>query len=139
VTFRDLFGSVFFFSFGMALQLSNLLVYLNVILLSAAAAIIGKILSSMMICRALRRDKAMSLIVAFITIPRGEFSLLISKMTAGSIPFIGPAMVVLAFITTVISAVVLKLSKMLCKIYNICIIFPRSRLNDGEGDWGEVD
>lgn len=139
VTFRDLFGSVFFFSFGMALQLTNLLEYLNVIIVCTVAAIFGKILSSLIICRVLRRDKAMSLFIAFITIPRGEFSLLISKMTSGMIPFIGPAMVVLAFLTTITSAIVLKLSKILCKIYNICIIFPRSRLNDSDGDWGELD
>ncbi len=140
VTFRDIFGSVFFFSFGLALQLGNLMTYLNVLIICVVAAILGKILSSILITLALKRDKTMSLFIAFITIPRGEFSLLISKMSATAIPFIGPAMVVLAFVTTVVSALVLRLSKALCKIYNVCIIFPRSRLNtDNANDWGEID
>ena len=140
VTFRDIFGSVFFFSFGMALELGNLLSYLNVLIICAVAAILGKIISSVIITLALKRDKTMSLFIAFITIPRGEFSLLISKMSANVIPFIGPAMVVLAFVTTITSALVLRVSKVLCKIYNVCIIFPRSRLeSDNASDWGEID
>jgi CPA2 family monovalent cation:H+ antiporter-2 len=140
VTFRDIFGSVFFFSFGTALELGSLLSYLDVLLICVAAAIAGKIISSVIITLALKRDRAMSLFIAFITIPRGEFSLLISKMSSKAIPFIGPAMVVLAFVTTVVSALVLRVSKALCKIYNICIIFPRSRLEaDNTGDWGEID
>lgn len=139
VTFRDLFGSVFFFSFGTALQLSNLLPYLNILIVATIAAILGKILSSIIICRALKRDRAMALFIAFITIPRGEFSLIISRLTSGVMPFIGPVMVVLAFVTTLTSALVLRLSKMLCKIYNVCIIFPRSRLDNSSGDWGEID
>ncbi len=140
VTFRDIFGSVFFFSFGMALELGSLLNYLDVLIICVIAAIVGKILSSILITLALKRDKTMSLFIAFITIPRGEFSLLISKMSSSAIPFIGPAMVVLAFVTTITSALVLRISKALCKVYNVCIIFPRSRLNaDNASDWGEID
>ena len=140
VTFRDIFGSVFFFSFGMALELGSLLSYFWIIIVCTIAAILGKIISSIVITLALKRDKTMSLFIAFITIPRGEFSLLISKISAGAIPFIGPSMVVLAFVTTVTSALVLRVSKALCKIYNVCIIFPRSRLTTDEAsDWGEID
>lgn len=139
LTFRDIFGSVFFFSFGMALKLDNLLPYINILVICSIAAVLGKIISSIIITKVLRRDMAMSLFIAFITIPRGEFSLLISKMTSTAIPFIGPTMIVLAFFTTVLSTLVLRLSKALCKIYNICIIFPRCRIDESTGDWGEVD
>ncbi len=139
LTLRDIFGSVFFFSFGMALQLNNLLDKIGILLLCVGAAVLGKILSSIIISRVLKRDKTMALFIAFITIPRGEFSLLISRISAGAIPVIGQVMIVLAFVTTIISTLVLRLSKMLCKIYNVCIIFPRSRLDDGGSDWGEID
>jgi Kef-type K+ transport system membrane component KefB len=110
VTFRDIFGSVF--SFRSAWRSSSgVCELLDVLVICAVAAIVGKIVSSLVITLALKRDKAMSLFIAFITIPRGEFSLLISKMSSSAIQFIGPAMVVLAFITTVTSALVLRVSK----------------------------
>ncbi len=139
VTFRDLFGSVFFFSFGMALKLADLAAYWDVILYCLIVAVAGKLLSSFLITRLIKCDQNMSLFIGFITIPRGEFSLLISRMSVSGIPFIGPAMVVLAILTTMISSLVLKLSKMLCKIYNICIAFPRSRITQDGNDWGEID
>lgn len=139
VTFRDLFGSVFFFSFGMALRLGDLAAYWEILLYCLAVAIVGKLLSSFLITRILKCQKDMSLFIGFITIPRGEFSLLISKMSIVGIPFIGPVMVVLAMLTTVISALVLKFSKLLCKVYNICIAFPRSRIREDGEEWGEMD
>ncbi len=137
VTLRDLFGSVFFFSFGMMLELDKLPSYLDIIGYCLAIAILGKLLSSFIITRLLKCQDSMDLFIGFITIPRGEFSLLISKMTASTIPFIGPVMIVLSILTTLISSLVLKFSKLLCRIYNICIVYPRSRLDDNE--WGEMD
>jgi len=139
VTLRDLFGSVFFFSFGMALKMGDLAAYWNIILYCLIVAIAGKLISSFLITRIIRCDHNMSLFIGFITIPRGEFSLLISRMSASGIPFLGPAMVVLAILTTMISSLVLKFSRLLCKAYNICIIFPRSRIVDDDDEWGEMD
>lgn len=137
ITFRDLFGSVFFFSFGMMLKLDDLGPYVNILIYCVLIAITGKLISSFLITRSLKCEKNMSLFIGFITIPRGEFSLLISRITGSAIPFIGPVMVILAILTTFISSLVLKFSKLMCKIYNVCIIFPRSRLEDNE--WGEID
>lgn len=139
VTFRDLFGSVFFFSFGMALRPADLVSYWQIVVYALAVAVAGKLLSSFLITRVLKCQKDMGLFIGFITIPRGEFSLLLSKLSAASVPFIGPVMVVLAFLTTVVSSLVLKFSKLLCKTYNICIAFPRSRIRDENPDWGEMD
>jgi CPA2 family monovalent cation:H+ antiporter-2 len=137
VIFRDLFGSVFFFSFGMALTFTDIAAHWDILLYCLALAVGGKLISSLLITKILKCEAHMSLFIGFLTIPRGEFSLLISRISARAVPFVGPVMVTLAFITTVISALVLKFSKMLCKLYNVCIIFPRSRIKDG--DWGEVD
>ncbi len=99
-----------------------------------------QVISSVIITLALKRDRAMSLFIALSRSRAASFRFYISKMSSKAIPFIGPAMVVLAFVTTVVSALVLRVSKALCKIYNICIIFPRSRLEaDNTGDWGEID
>jgi len=137
ITFRDLFGSIFFFSFGMMLKLADIFTYLDLILYFMIIAIVGKLISSFLITRILKCEDHMSLFIGFITIPRGEFSLLISRMSAASMPFIGPVMIVLAIFTTVVSSLVLKFSKLLCKVYNICIVFPRSRIEDNK--WGEMD
>jgi CPA2 family monovalent cation:H+ antiporter-2 len=139
VTFRDLFGSVFFFSFGMALRPSDLGAYWNIIAYCLVVAVVGKLLSSFIITRILKCEKNMGLFIGFLTIPRGEFSLLLAKLSVAGIPFIGPVMVVLAFLTTAISSLVLKLSKLLCKTYNICIAFPRSRIQEDRPEWGEID
>ena len=139
IIFRDLFGSVFFFSFGMMLQLDNISAYLNIILYSALLAVFGKILSSMITTKVMKCNKNMSLFIGFITIPRGEFSLVISKMVGSGLPFIAPVMVVMVIFTTFLSSIILKSTKALCKIYNVCIIFPRSRLDENNSEWGEVD
>ncbi len=139
IVFRDLFGSVFYFSFGMALTLSDLAAYWNILLYIALLAIFGKLISSFLITKLRKCDNNMSLFIGFITIPRGEFSLVISDLAGASIPFLGPVMVVVVMLTTLLSSLVLKFSKLLCSIYNVCIIFPRSRLKDEENNWGEVD
>jgi CPA2 family monovalent cation:H+ antiporter-2 len=139
VIFRDLFGSVFFFSFGMVLEFGNLSTYLPIILYASLLAVVGKFISSIAITKILKCNKNMSLFIGFITIPRGEFSLLISKMVGDGMPFLGPVMVVVAIFTTFLSSIILKSTKALCKIYNVCIIFPRSRVDPDAGEWGEMD
>ena len=132
VIFRDLFGSVFFFSFGMALTFTDIAAHWDILLYCLALAVGGKLISSLLITKILKCEPHMGLFIGFLTIPRGEFSLMISRISAGAVPFIGPVMVTLSLITTFISALVLKFSKMLCKLYNVCIVYPRSRIKDGE-------
>jgi hypothetical protein len=81
----------------------------------------------------------MSLFIGFITIPRGEFSLVISDLAGAAIPFLGPMIVSIVLVTTLLSSLVLKFSKLLCSVYNICFIYPRSRLRNEGSDWGEID
>jgi Kef-type K+ transport system membrane component KefB len=128
---------VFFFSFGMALTFTDIAAHWDILLYCLALAVGGKLISSLLITKILKCEQHMGLFIGFLTIPRGEFSLLISRISAGAVPFIGPVMVTLSLITTFISALVLKFSKMLCKLYNVCIVYPRSRIKDG--DWGEMD
>ncbi len=139
IVFRDLFGSVFFFSFGMMLKLGDIAAYWDVLLYCALLAVVGKLISSFLITKLHKCDHNMSLFIGFITIPRGEFSLVVSGMAGAAIPFLGPVVVVIVMLTTLISSLVLKFSKLLCSVYNICIIYPRSRLRSGDSDWGEVD
>jgi CPA2 family monovalent cation:H+ antiporter-2 len=139
VILRDLFGRVFFFSFGMALSPGSVAGHGLFLLLCVLTAVVGKILSSFLITKIYHCQHSMSLFIGFITLPRGEFSLVVSGMPGVSVPFIGPVIVVMAFLTTLLSSLVLKFSKLLCRIYNICIIFPRSRLKTDTGEWGEVD
>jgi len=138
VTFRDLFGSVFFFSFGMALDFGNIAGYWHILIGCTVIAVLGKLLSSFIITKTQKCDHSMSLFIGFITIPRGEFSLVISEIAGSALPFLNPILVFTVLLTTLLSSIVLRLSKLLCRIYNICIIFPRSRIENTE-DWGEVE
>ena len=139
ITFRDLFGSVFYFSFGMALTIGAIAAYWDILLYVAILAIGGKLLSSFIITRLHKCENHMALFIGFITIPRGEFSLVISNLVGSAIPFLGPVMVIIVMLSTLVSSLVLRVSKMMCKIYNICIIYPRTRLNAEDNRWGEVD
>ena len=139
VILRDLFGSVFFFSVGMALKLSEIAAYWDILLYCALIAVAGKLISSYLITKMNKCDEGMSLFIGFISIPRGEYSLVISNMAGASIPFLGPVVVVIVIFTTLLSSLVLKFSKLLCSVYNVCVIFPRSRLRPDDDSWGEVD
>lgn len=139
VIFRDLFGSVFFFSFGMLLTFGDIARYWPVLLIATLIAVGGKILSALIIAKLQKCQSDMSLFIGFITIPRGEFSLVVSGMAGAAIPFLGPVTVVIVLLTTLLSSLVLRFSKLLCSVYNICIIYPRSRLKTEDDNWGEVD
>lgn len=138
VIFRDLFGSVFFFSFGMSLNLGDLAGYWGILAGCAAIAVFGKLLSSYIITKVQKCDRHMSLFIGFITIPRGEFSLVISELAGSSLAFLNPVLVFTVLLTTLLSSLVLRFSKLMCSVYNVCIIYPRSRIKGAE-DWGEVD
>lgn len=139
VIFRDLFGSVFFFSFGMMITLGAIAQYWDILIYAAIIAVGGKLLSSYVISKVRKCSGNMSMFIGFITIPRGEFSMVVSDIAGASIPFLGPLIVILVIFTSLLSAIVLRVSKLMCSIYNICIIYPRSRLNGKSDDWGEVD
>ncbi len=73
VIFRDLFGSVFFFSFGMMLTLGDVAGHWVFLLLCVLVAVAGKILSSFVITKVFHCQHAMSLFIGFITLPRENF------------------------------------------------------------------
>lgn len=135
VTFRDLFGSMFFFAFGMVLNFAKILELGYIIIPGVLIAIAGKLLSSMLISKLVGCKRNMSLFIGFITLPRGEFSILVSRIASKSLAFAEPFTIVMVLVTTLTSMLVLKISRTLCKVYNICIVYPRSRLDN----WGEVD
>ncbi len=138
IIFRDLFGSVFFFSFGMMMNLGDIAGNWNIIAICSTVAIFGKLLSSFLITKTQRCESHMSMFIGFITIPRGEFSLVISKMAGSSLAFLNPILVFTVLLTTLLSSLILRFSKFLCSVYNVCIIYPRSRIKD-DTDWGEID
>ena len=138
VIFRDLFGSVFFFSFGMSLNLGDIAGYWGILAGCAAIAVFGKLLSSYIITKVQKCDRHMSLFIGFITIPRGEFSLVISEIAGSSLAFLNPVLVFTVLLTTLLSSLVLRFSKLMCSVYDVCIIYPRSRIK-GTEEWGEID
>jgi CPA2 family monovalent cation:H+ antiporter-2 len=82
VTFRDIFGGMFFFYFGMNFDISNLSVAPVILVLIIIASTLGKIISALIIRKNQKCSLEKGLFIGLITIPRGEFSLLIASMVA---------------------------------------------------------
>jgi len=82
VTFRDIFGGMFFFYFGMNFDISNLSVAPVILVLIIIASTLGKIISALIIRKNQKCSFEKGLFIGLITIPRGEFSLLIASMVA---------------------------------------------------------
>jgi Kef-type K+ transport system membrane component KefB len=122
----------------MALDLKDIFGYWNILAGCVVIAVFGKLLSSFLITKMQKCERQMSLFIGFITIPRGEFSLVISEIAGSSIAFINPVLVFTVLLTTLLSSLVLRFTKFLCSAYNVCIIYPRSRIS-GTEDWGEID
>ncbi|MFW6030907.1 MAG: cation:proton antiporter [Halanaerobiales bacterium] len=82
ITFRDIFGGMFFFHFGMKFNVNNISIPIHIMTLIILAAVLGKIISALIIRKSQGCSIEKGLFIGLITIPRGEFSLLIAGMVA---------------------------------------------------------
>ncbi|MFP4456874.1 MAG: cation:proton antiporter [Clostridia bacterium] len=82
ITFRDIFGGMFFFHFGMKFNVNNISIPIHIMIFIILAAVLGKIISALIIRKSQGCSIEKGLFIGLITIPRGEFSLLIAGMVA---------------------------------------------------------
>jgi len=122
VKFRDIFGSMFFFYFGLNFQLNNLEGMLVFILIAIVLSIVGKLISSLIISSLLNHSKERGLLMGLITVSRGEFSLLIAGIVGNEVFNFQAFSIVLILATAVFSTIGFRISKILCKKQNLCLI-----------------
>ena len=84
ITFRDIFGGMFFFYFGMNFNISNLSVAPAILTAIIIGVTLSKVLSAFLIAKTQTCCLDKGLFIGLITIPRGEFSLLIAGMVTMS-------------------------------------------------------
>jgi len=120
--FRDIFGGIFFFYFGMTFALSTITVPIYILVIISVVAILGKILSGymMQLIQGCKRDGG--LFVGIVTIPRGEFSLIIAGIVAASEPQFANVAVIIILVTSFVTTILFFLINKLCKHKEICVL-----------------
>ncbi|MBS4538649.1 cation:proton antiporter [Clostridium sp. D2Q-11] len=122
LTFRDIFGSFFFFFFGMEFQLNNLGLNTSIVLISIILAIVGKLISSYIISKLLQCPAKKGLFMGLVIVSRGEFSLLIAGMLSMSGIDFNTFSIILILSTSFFSTISFKIIDYLCDKKGICII-----------------
>ncbi|MEO0026800.1 MAG: hypothetical protein RL716_131 [Actinomycetota bacterium] len=85
---RDLFAAIFFLFFGLSIQVTEVIAVLPLALLLAVVGIAGKMFTGWWVARDMTDDMSWKRAGAFL-IPRGEFSIVIAALAAGSVTFGG--------------------------------------------------
>jgi len=123
--FRDIFGSLFFFYFGMQLELEGLGEYAVWVVIAVIIAALGKLVGGQLIRKALGCSKDKGVFIGLVTVSRGEFSLLIAGIVgSGSFPFQSFS-VVLIIGTALISTIGFRILNVLCNRKNICLLMEK--------------
>jgi CPA2 family monovalent cation:H+ antiporter-2 len=122
VKFRDIFGSMFFFYFGLNFQLNNLDGIYIYLLIGIVLSIMGKMISSLFISSLLNHSKERGLLMGLITVSRGEFSLLIAGIVGNEVFNFQAFSIILILSTALFSSIGFRLSKVLCKKQNLCLL-----------------
>jgi len=122
LNFRDIFGSMFFFYFGLNFQLTNLESMMKILIFAITLAIIGKIISSLLINIILKHSRERGLLMGLITVSRGEFSLLIAGIIGNEVFNFQAFSIILILVTTIVSTLGFRVAKILCREQNLCLL-----------------
>ncbi len=126
--FRDIFGSIFFFSFGMEFQLGNIGVPFQIVVLASLLAVVGKILSSTLFSKLLKCSYKKGLFIGLVTTARGEFSLLIAGIVSSQSINLKTFSIILVLCTAFFSSLTLRVLDILCEKKGMCIV-PKRLIN----------
>ncbi|MFW6318542.1 MAG: cation:proton antiporter [Bacillota bacterium] len=120
--FRDIFGSLFFFYFGMTFAFNSITIPIYVLVIISFVAVVGKLLSGllMQITHGCNRDGG--LFVGVVTIPRGEFSLIIAGIVGASEPQFANLAVVIILVTSFVSTIIFIVLIKLCHDQEVCVL-----------------
>ncbi len=120
--FRDIFGSIYFFYFGMNFHFEGLGEYTKWVIIALLCASAGKILSGFVISKVSKCSLSKGRFIGLVTLSRGEFSLVIAGIIGSSyFPFESFA-VVLIIGTALMSTLGFRIFDILCEYKNICLL-----------------
>ncbi|WP_409227908.1 cation:proton antiporter [Gudongella sp. SC589] len=120
--FRDIFGSIFFFYFGMQLNLQGLGNYVGWVTIAIIFASLGKLLGGQLIRKALGCSKNKGVFIGLVTVSRGEFSLLISGIVGSQVFPFQSFSVILILGTAFISTIGFRVLEYLCTRNKMCLL-----------------
>jgi len=120
--FRDIFGSLFFLYFGMSFSFETLNIPVYIIVLISVIAIVGKLISGLFMQWIQGCDFDGGLFVGIITIPRGEFSLIIAGIVAIERPEFLNVAVIIILVTSFMTTIIFYLLNLLCKHREVCML-----------------
>ena len=140
VPFRDLFGAIFFFGFGLSIDPFSLSEAFWWAIAAAVISIIGVTIAGMIVGKRSKLSKIASLNIAFTLLARGEFSIIIVSLAAagGLNPLLQPFAAL--YVLTLASASPL-LAKESERVYNLSqkIVGLFAKHDDDDNDSGEDD
>jgi CPA2 family monovalent cation:H+ antiporter-2 len=118
VPFRDFFGALFFFSFGLSIDPSTLGGAIWIALGAALLTITGNVVAGLMAGRKANLSHRASLNIGLTMMARGEFTIIIANLgvTAGLMPFLKSFSALYVLILAIAGPLLAKESK---HIYNV--------------------
>ncbi len=120
VPFRDFFGAIFFFSFGLSIDPSTLAGAIWLALGAAALTIAGNFVAGMISGRKAGLSHKASTNIGLTIMARGEFSIIVANLgiTAGLSPILTPFTALYVLILAIIGPLLAKESKNIYKFLN---------------------
>jgi CPA2 family monovalent cation:H+ antiporter-2 len=117
--FRDFFGAIFFFNFGLTIDPLSLGGGVVMAVVAAIFTIIGNIVAGMFSGRMSKISDPASANIGFTLSARGEFSIIMANMgkAGGLMPVLQSFVVIYVLILAIVAPILTKESK---KIYNLC-------------------
>ena len=122
IKFRDIFGALFFFYFGMTFSFTSIEQSIWLLLLISLVAVLSKLLSGYLMSLIGGCDKDGGFFIGIVNIPRGEFSLIIAGIVAAEKPEFTSIAVILILITSLITTLIFIILGKLCKDKEICLL-----------------
>ncbi len=122
IKFRDIFGSLFFFYFGMNFAFNTITIPWHILVIISGIAIVGKLFSGllMQLLNGCNRDGG--LFIGLITIPRGEFSLIIAGIISASEPQFVNLAVIIILVTSFVTTLTFFILTKLCHEREVCVL-----------------
>ncbi len=105
--FRDLFAAIFFISFGLLFDMTDISRVLTMSILIMVVAIGGKLLTGWVIGRLGRLSRRTALRLGVALIPRGEFSVLLAGLAAPTTPIL-PLTIIIVFVLALVGPLLMK-------------------------------
>lgn len=133
IKFRDIFGGVFFFYFGMTFSFGEINIAWWILLVIILAASVGKVFSGLLLYKMKGCSIQNALFIGITTIPRGEFSILIASLVMVRYPMFLDIAIILILATSLLTTLTFCALNLTCKTFDICIM-SNQLIESNQGD-----